>query len=141
MKIYCTQHFIDTIQHLSKNKSYKAILEDVCVFFADKGIEELHIMNDIINRFLGKYSLNKYRISNSLTNKGKSASYRCICVCLPKQKAIYLDTIYPKTGSFGAENLTKEAYKEIAKNVQLAIAVNKLFMLNIETKEIAAVKK
>jgi hypothetical protein len=141
MKVFCTQRFIDHLQQLSKNNSYKSILEDVCVFFSDKNIHELHMMNDIINRANGKYSLNKYRIANGLTNKGKSSSYRCICVCLPEQEAIYLDTIYPKTGSFGTDNLTKDAYKEISKNVLSAISANKLFILNIETKEITAAKK
>ena len=55
-------------------------------------------------------------------NKGKSGSYRCISVCLPKENKIFLDTIYPKTGSDGHDNLTKEAYKDCAKRVNEAIA-------------------
>ena len=132
MKIYCTQNFLDCINKLQSNNSYQSVTGDVCSFLKEKNITELHQIKDILNTTPGIYSLNKYRIINSLTNKGKSSSYRCICVCLPKNDSIYLDTIYPKTGSSGTDNLTKEAYKSIAKNIKNCIEKNDLFRLDIE---------
>jgi hypothetical protein len=123
-----------------RNNSYKAIIEDVCSFFREKSISELHLMKDILNNSPGIYSLNKYRIINSLTNKGKSSSYRCICVCLPKNETIYLDTIYPKTGSSGTENLTKEAYKSIARNIKKSIEEKELFQVDTTKQTFAKIK-
>ncbi len=97
-------------------------------------------MKDILNNSPGIYSLNKYRIINSLTNKGKSSSYRCICVCLPKNETIYLDTIYPKTGSSGTENLTKEAYKSIARNIKKSIEEKELFQVDTTKQTFAKIK-
>jgi hypothetical protein len=77
------------------------------------------------------YSLNKYRILNSISNKGKSSSYRCICACHVKAGLIVLDTIYPKTGSEAVDNLTKEAYKEIAKNIKESLHKRHLYILDL----------
>ncbi|MBS1592909.1 MAG: hypothetical protein JST90_01205 [Bacteroidetes bacterium] len=139
MKVLCTQNFIDCIARLAGNNSYSAVLDDVCAFLSDKDIQELHQMKDLLRITPGKYSLNKYRIKNSLTNKGKSSSYRCIAVCLPEVDEIYLDTIYPKTGSQGQENLDKERYKSIAKNVQASISGNELFELDVKTGQLSPV--
>jgi len=141
MKIYCTVNFINCIQKLERNNSYQSIIEDTCTFFQEKSIGELHLMKDILNNSPGIYSLNKYRIINSLTNKGKSSSYRCICVCLPKNEAIYLDTIYPKTGSSGTENLTKESYKSIAKNIKNSIEKKELYQVDINKQTFTKLKK
>src|ERR1035437_6880409 len=113
MIIYCTRIFYTEIHKLKKNNSYAAIIDDVCDYFKDKDINELHITRDIISSANKIYSLNKYRIVNSLLNKGKSSSYRCISGCFVQKKYIILDTIYPKTGSDGFDNLTKETYKRI----------------------------
>ena len=134
MKVYCTQHFRDNLKKLARNNSYATIISDVCSFLEDKSLSELHQMNDIINVAPGKYSLNKYRVINSLTNKGKSSSYRCISVCLPEEDSIYLDTIYPKTGSEGKDNLDKQEYKSIAANVMKARKTNDLYSLDVKTK-------
>lgn len=48
MKVYCSQRFYEQIQELSKNNSYSAILTDVCDYFKDKSVGELHITKDII---------------------------------------------------------------------------------------------
>lgn len=136
MNVFCTFSFEKQIRKLERNGSYSAVLNDVCKFLSEKNIEELHKMNDILRTTPGTYSLNKYRITNSLTNKGKSSSYRCICVCLPKNDSIYLDTIYPKTGSQGKENLDKDAYKKIAANIAAAIQQAELLRLDIRKEKI-----
>jgi hypothetical protein len=140
MKVYCTQHFRDNLKKLARNSSYAAIVTDVCSFLQDKSLSELHQMNDIINVAPGKYSLNKYRIINSLTNKGKSSSYRCISVCLPEEDCVYLDTIYPKTGSEGKDNLDKKEYKAIAANVAIARKANDLYLLDIKKGQFEAIQ-
>ncbi len=140
MKVYCTAAFIDTVKKLQGNNSYSAVLNDVCAFLSDKSTNELHLMVDVLKKSPGIYSLNKHRISNSLSNKGKSGSYRSICVCLPKQDSIYLGYIYPKTGSGGKDNLEKEDYKAIATSIQKAIETNNLYALDIEKCTYAKVK-
>lgn len=131
MNVYCTPHFIKEIEKLQRNNSYRAVLNDVCEFLADKNTAELHLMVDIINKTPDIYSVNKHRIANSLSNQGKSGSYRCICVCLPKEDSIYLGYIYPKSGSQGRDNLEKEDYKRIAVSVSQAIATNDLYELDL----------
>jgi hypothetical protein len=134
MIIFCTFRFKETLEKLSKNNSYSAILEDICNYFRDKDIKELHITKDIIQNSSNIYSLNKYRIMNSQFNKGKSGSYRCICGCYLRGDLIILDTIYPKTGSEEIDNLSKEAYKEIAQNIKSSLSKGKVFILDITTK-------
>ncbi|MDI9340716.1 MAG: hypothetical protein QM534_09090 [Sediminibacterium sp.] len=114
MTVYCTPQFEDNIKELQKNNSYSNILKDVCSYFNDKNVQELHLTRDIIQNIAGKYSLNKFRIMNSSMNKGKSGSYRCISVVMVDLDSIYLGRIYPKTGGDGIDNLSKEAYKDIA---------------------------
>lgn len=133
MRVHCSYRFYEQLQELSKNNSYSAILTDICDYFKDKSVGELHITKDIIQSSSKTYSLNKYRIINSKSNKGKSSSYRCICGCFVKDNVIILDTIYPKTGSEGIDNLSKETYKEIAKNIKQAIEQNLLYTLNLDT--------
>jgi hypothetical protein len=132
MNVYCTTQFIKELEKLQRNSSYSAVLDDVCNFLSDKSVEELHQMVDILRKTPGIYSLNKHRIANSVSNQGKSGSYRCIAVCLPKQNSIYLGYIYPKTGSQGKDNLDKKDYKKIAAAIADAIAANDLYNLDIK---------
>lgn len=132
MEVFCTPSFHADIHKLQKNNSYSRILEDVCSYLADKNISELHLTRDLITHINGKYSLNKYRVPNCLINKGKSGSYRCICVCLPVENQIYLGKIYPKTGTDGADNLDKKEYKIIAAQISKAIQENNLYVISIE---------
>lgn len=131
MIVYCTERFENEILSLQKNNSYKDILIDVCEYFSDKNINELHITRDIISNAKGKYSLNKFRIQNSTMKKGKSGSYRCVSVCLPEEDTVVLGVIYPKTGSDGLDNLQKEEYKKIAKLVKEALTNKKYKKINI----------
>jgi len=140
MVIYCTSSFHEQLYSLQKNKSYVNIINDIFDFFANKNIEELHITKDIISNVSGTYSLNKYRIANSAMGRGKRGSYRCICVCLPKENKIFLGTIYPKTGAEGIDNLTKEAYKAYASDIKDAIKSGILYELNISTQSFVKIK-
>ena len=117
MKLYCVKQFNDECAKLTKNNSYSNLINDVCSYFKNKTITELHQTHDLLTTHTGVYSLHKYRIKNSKINKGKSSSYRCIAVCLPKLEVVILGFVYAKTGSDGFDNLSKETYKEIAKNI------------------------
>ena len=132
MVVYCTFRFFNDIENLKKNKSYSSIMKDVCDYFKDKSTAELHITKDIIQSSSNIYSLNKFRIINCLSNKGKSSSYRCLCGVFLKEDRVILDTIYPKTGSDSIDNLSKEKYKEIAKNIRDSIGANKIYLIDIE---------
>ena len=136
MKVYCTPRFSKQIDHLKKNKSNTAVLQDVCNYFIDKVTSELHITKDIIQSSSKVYSLNKFRISNCLSNKGKSSSYRCICGVFLQYDCIVLDTIYPKTGSDGIDNLAKDAYKEIATNIKVSFQKDNLLEIDLVRQEI-----
>jgi len=136
MVIYCSVRFYQEVCELQKNNSYSAIIADVCNYFKDKDISELHITKDIIQSSNKIYSLNKFRINNSLSNKGKSSSYRCICGCFLKNDIVVLGAIYPKTGSEGVDNLSKEEYKNIAGNIKNSIEKNRLYILDVTTQKI-----
>jgi hypothetical protein len=139
MNIYCTERFESNFVNLQKNNSYSEILNDICTYFLDKNISELHITKDIIHNAKGKYSLNKYRIMNSKMNKGKSSSYRCIAVCLPEMNILYLGAIYPKTGSDSIDNLTKEEYKEIAGYIKDTINNRKYKILDLNQRKLVEI--
>ncbi|MFI5164546.1 MAG: hypothetical protein ACHQHP_04775 [Bacteroidia bacterium] len=136
MIVYCTYSFNKEISHLQKNNSYTSILDDVLDYFKDKDINELHQTRDIIQNVQNKYSLNKYRIANSTMNKGKRSSYRCICACFLAENKIVIGKIYPKTGSDGFDNLSKEEYKSIAKEILQALKEKALFILDIGKRQI-----
>lgn len=136
MVLYCTERFKQQVADLEKKNSYSAIITDICDYFKDKNTSELHITKDIIRSSTNTYSINKYRIGNSLTNKGKSSSYRCISGCFVKKDYLVLDTIYPKTGSDGIDNLSAEKYKEIAVNIKNSIENNSLYELDLKLKKI-----
>lgn len=133
MIVYCTPAFISQANKLSKNSSYSSVFSDVSDFLKDKTIGELHKIKDIICQHPGIYSINKYRICNSIMNKGKSGSYRCISACHPAKKFIVLGFIYPKTGSERAINLSKKEYKDIAAEIKNAIASKNLSILNLDS--------
>ena len=140
MIVYCTFRFIDYIKQLSTNNSYSAVLGDVCDYLKDKNVTELHITKSVIHNASGIYSLNKYRIQNSISNKGKSSSYRCICACHVEAKLIILDTIYPKTGSEAVDNLSKEAYKEIAKSIKNSLLKKQCCVLDVGSQKYTTLK-
>lgn len=121
MILYATREFKDELEGLAEKNSYSGIVADVCLFFRDKDVDELHHMRDLIQNTSGTYSLNKYRMANSAMQRGKRGSYRCICVCLPQTDTVILGSIYPKTGSDGVDNLSKDAYKHIAKSILQAL--------------------
>lgn len=107
MILYATREFRNELEGLAQKNSYSEIITDVCLFFRDKDVAELHCMRDLIQNTSGTYSLNKYRIANSGMQRGKRGSYRCICVCLPQADTVILGSIYPKTGSDGVDNLQR----------------------------------
>lgn len=133
MTLYITVDFQQQVKELAKKNSYANILDDICNFFLDKDIKELHVMRDIIQNSTNTYSLNKFRISNSIMQKGKSGSYRCICACFPTKDIVVLGSIYPKTGSDGIDNLPKQEYKNIAKSIQKALSTRELLTLDFST--------
>lgn len=135
MQVFCTFHFYNQITTLQKKNNYANIIADICEYFSNKNIEELHQTKDLLVHVPGVYSLNKYRIPNSSTGVGKSGSYRCICACTVKDNKVYLDYIYPKTGSEGIENLTKQTYKNIAKNISSSISESKIYTIDLAKRQ------
>lgn len=112
MRVYCTARFHREIQKLSKNSSYAGIVNDVCIHFKDKTTHEVHQILPIKNT-PGRFSLNKHRIQNLAGGRGKSSSYRCVLICFPERDSIYLDTIYPKTGSEGKMTLAIKSTRRL----------------------------
>jgi hypothetical protein len=136
MTLYCTPDFIEKINDLEKKKNYASIFSDVCCYFQNKNIEELHITKEILRCSPGITSVNKYRISSDSMGAGKRSSYRCICMCNVPSDKIYIDFIYPKTGSEGSENLTKDGIKKISKDIIKSIQNNKIFEIDFNKKQI-----
>lgn len=140
MKVYCTPTFIANISSLEKNKSYQSIFSDVCVYFQDKNIQELHITKDILRTSPGITSLNKYRIPNESMGIGKRGSFRCLCMCNVKTDSVYIDYIYPKSGSEGSDNLTKDGIKTLSKGIVDTINKGDYFEIDIDKKQIKDLK-
>ena len=130
MIVYATAEFKRQPETLAHKNSYSDVASDVCNFLKDKDLQELHQMRDLIQNTTGTYSLNKYRIANSIMQRGKRGSYRCICACFPITDTIVLGAVYPKTGSDGVDNLPKEEYKRIAKSILQALESKELFLFD-----------
>lgn len=130
MTVYATAEFKELVEVLAGKSAYSQILTDLCHFLKDKDMAELHQMRDLIQNATGTYSLNKYRIANSCMQRGKRGSYRCICACFPPKNILVLGCVYPKTGSDGVDNLSKDEYKRIAKSIQLALESKMLFVFD-----------
>ena len=62
-------------------------------------------------------------------HRGKRGSYRCVCACFPK-KTLVLGCVYPKTGSDGVDNLSKDEYKRIAKSILHTLENGILFVFD-----------
>ena len=140
MKVFCTGNFLSIINNLEKKNNYSNILIDVCLYFSDKNIEELHITKDILRNSPGISSINKYRIPNSSIGIGKRGSYRCISMCNVKNDKIFIDFIYPKTGSEGSDNVTKEGIKEIAINITNSIQSGDIYEVDLKNEQITDLK-
>ncbi len=136
MKIFCTQDFLNKINTLEKKNNYSNIFEDVCDYFSDKNIEELHITKELLRNSPGISSINKYRIPNSSIGIGKRGSYRCISMCNVNADRVYIDFIYPKTGSEGSDNITKEGIKKISKDIINSINNGTIYQIDILNKQI-----
>jgi hypothetical protein len=140
MKVFCTGYFLEVISDLEKKNNYSGIFKDVCTYFSDKNIDELHITKDILRNSPGIHSINKYRIPNSTIGIGKRGSYRCISMCNVKSDKIFVDFIYPKTGSEGSENITKEGIKSIAINITNSIQSGNIYEIDLQNEQIIDLK-
>lgn len=136
MKVYCTSRFISEFTDLEKKNNYASIFEDVCCYFQNKNIQELHITKDILRITPNVVSLNKYRIPNNSMGIGKRGSFRCICMCNIASDAVYIDYIYPKSGSDGSDNVTKDGIKLIIGNINSSIKQGQILIIDIEKRHI-----
>lgn len=140
MKVFCTGSFLSIINNLEKKNNYSDIFKDVCLYFSDKSIEELHITKDVLRNSPGISSINKYRIPNSSIGIGKRGSYRCISMCNVKSDKIFIDFIYPKTGSEGSDNVTKEGIKDIAINITNSVQSGEIYEIDLQHEQIVDLK-
>lgn len=140
MKVFCTGYFLELISDLEKKNNYSGIFKDICAYFSDKNIGELHITKDILRNSPGINSINKYRIPNSTIGIGKRGSYRCIAMCNVKSDKVFVDFIYPKTGSEGSENITKDGIKGIAVNITNSIQSGNIYEIDLKNEEVVDLK-
>lgn len=140
MKVFCTGSFLSIINNFEKKNNYSNIFKDVCLYFSDKNIEELHITKDVLRNSPGISSINKYRIPNSSIGIGKRGSYRCISMCNVKSDKIFIDFMYPKTGSEGSDNVTKEGIKDIAINITNSIKLGDIYEIDLKNEQVIDLK-
>lgn len=91
-------------------KKYPTIKRDICNEFNGLSFEEI-FQKKYVLKDSGNHKILKIRIANSEQNKGKSAGFRLIAILDKNKELIVFISIYPKVGSDGKDNLSKEELK------------------------------
>ena len=123
MRIFCLEDFKVEFEKLISKNSYKSIQRLVIDHFFDKFVDELKQGTRLNNSDETPY------IKKRLGGRG---GFRCYFLLILKDECLYLMYIHPKTGKYGARNLTKESINSLNKKVLESIKNSDLYELNLD---------
>ena len=122
MIFYCTEQFKREYEKLIKKKSYRQNLPKVIIKeMFNSTIEQLNARGRKLNLGTREVDFLKIRL-------GGSSGYRCYYLMVLNGDKVYLGFIHPKSGTYGAPNITAAAEGDIFQDIQNA-AINKDFYL------------
>lgn len=113
MQVSCcrgTKRFFKDLAKLKKK--YKNIVDDIKTEFNEKSFLDLFNRNYRLQDG-GNYRLIKHRLANSHNQTGKSGGYRIYYVANRAEQKVTFLTIYPKSNTYGKDNLSKEELKNV----------------------------
>ena len=113
-KLYCTDVFRREIERLRKNNSYASVDQIIIDHYCNATFVQA-CTGDVLSAMPNLLFVKK-RLDGS-------GGYRIYVVAIKRERAIYLGFIHPKTGSYGADNVTPEKKKAILRDV---LSANKL---------------
>ena len=118
MEVCCTEEFKTEIEKLRKNSSYADIEAALAEAYCDVTFEEANT-GDLLSVMPGMNYLKK-----RVEGRG---GYRFYLLAVVKGEKIYLGFVLPKTGRYGADNVTLEKKKAILKELLAAIRSQQLY--------------
>ena len=122
MQIFCIDKFKAEFEKLISKKQYSTLEKEIIDYFFDKTPDELLSGTRLNNSTETPY------IKKRLRGKG---GFRLYFFALIRKGNIYLMFVHPKTGPYGASNITDESKALLYKNVLEAIKSNNLFQLQL----------
>lgn len=126
MKIYCLEDFKFAFEKLKSKNSYKSIEQDTINYFFNKSSSDLSPGTRLNNSDLTPY------IKKRLGGRG---GFRFYYLLLIKDDRIYLMYVHPKTGVYGAENITDESKAMLYKKLLTSIENKNLYQLFLNSTE------
>ena len=122
MNIYCLKGFKEEFNKLNRKKSYRNLEEEIINYFFNKPVSKL-----LSGTRLNNSSDTPY-IKKRLKGKGGFRFYFLIII---KDKNLYLMFVHPKSGTYGADNITDESKSSLYKEVLEAIKTKNLLSLTL----------
>jgi hypothetical protein len=126
MILYCLEEFKTAFEKLLSKNSYKNIEQETIKYFFGKSARELSSGTRLNHSDATPY------IKKRLGGRG---GYRFYYLLLIQNDALYLMFVHPKTGIYGAENITDESKAQLYKRVLDCIDRKDLYKLSIERKK------
>lgn len=122
MDVFCLEDFKTEFEKLNSKKAYKNLQDEIIKYFFNKPVDQLKSGTRLNNNDETPYI--KKRLSGS-------GGYRTYYLLLIKNNALYLMFVHPKTGPFGASNITDESKALLYKKVLQAIEEKTLYKLTL----------
>ncbi len=109
MKIFLTSDFFSQATRLIKKPKdgYQSCLEDIISSISNKNINDLIIGNPVLFE-QDPINLVKIRLPNSFQKLSKRDGFRLISVIDKESESFTLVYIFPKTGKYGQDNISKK---------------------------------
>lgn len=126
MQIFCIDEFKAEFEKLISKKQYSTLEKEIIDYFFHKNTDELLSGTRLNNSQDTPY------IKKRLRGRG---GFRLYLLVLIRKGNLYLLFVHPKTGPFGASNITDESKAMLYKNVLQAIKNNDLYLLELDKKQ------
>jgi hypothetical protein len=123
MQIFCIDEFKAEFEKLISKKQYSSLEKEIIDYFFNKNTDELLSGTRLNNSNETPY------IKKRLRGKG---GFRLYFLVIVKNENLYLMFVHPKTGPFGASNITDESKALLYKQVLTAIKNNYLYILELD---------
>lgn len=125
MVIYCLEEFKNAFDKLKSKNSYKTLEQDTIDYFFNKSAQELSS---------GTRLNHCDQVPYLKKRMGGRGGFRFYYLIMIKNDAVYLMFVHPKTGVFGAENITDESKALLYKKVLHCIETKDFYKLSLDQK-------
>jgi hypothetical protein len=124
MIVYCIEDFKIAYEKLLAKNSYKTLADETINYFFGKSIQDLTSGTRLNHNDVSPY------IKKRLGGRG---GFRVYFLILIKNDSLYLMFVHPKTGVYGADNITDESKAQLYKRVLDRIEQRDLYRLSVDS--------